>query len=450
MQDCYGQRGWKEFHQNRQSILSEFDKIAQQISSKPVKVAHGVGVEAYLRKWLSDFLPKKFGVTSGYIIPTLYDDKGALYHFDIIIYNCLEAPVLWTEGNADNSEQGKYRAIPARHVVAVYEVKSSLTKKNVKDALEKLGQTESFKDQLHRNYSCGVIFVDLKEDENNNEKIIKELHNGYKIHGFSGGMVLRYEGDDTSTGVISVFPDNAETEKKTCTKPLAKRIDDLNIYLTEDGNLRLAENGGGAVFVATSMGTWAVSKSYGVNWVGNGYRVYLNWSRSNFSRFCVDFLGTLDGVLYNDENKSSFGMIFDSIRTKKAPLQASGCKPGYPFITVSLFGGGANGEMVLVSREGDDWSIEFWVKVTNEGDAEAIVSDDLFKNSITVPPGKSALRDLRIMAKAKKKGVDFIKLLNEDSFEFSYRVVYKVPGHENELFSVERVVRIIGNNIEFV
>jgi hypothetical protein len=125
MDQCFGQPGWKEFHRNRKNILAEFDKIREQIENRPVKTAHGVGVEAYLRKWLAEFLPKKYSVTSGYIIPTLYNDAGVtLYHYDIIIYNVLEAPVLWTEGNEDNSEQGKYRAIPAEHVVAVYEVKA--------------------------------------------------------------------------------------------------------------------------------------------------------------------------------------------------------------------------------------------------------------------------------------------------------------------------------------
>ncbi|WP_027355112.1 DUF6602 domain-containing protein [Desulfosarcina sp. BuS5] len=69
MDNCYGQHGWKEFHRNRKDILSEFDKILEQTQNRPIQVAHGQGVEAYLRKWLTEFLPKKYGVTSGYIIP---------------------------------------------------------------------------------------------------------------------------------------------------------------------------------------------------------------------------------------------------------------------------------------------------------------------------------------------------------------------------------------------
>jgi hypothetical protein len=138
---CFGQQGWKEFHRNRKDILHEFDKILELTSNRPIRVAHGQGVEAYIRKWLAEFLPKKFSVTSGYIISALFDDlfgSAKIYHYDIIIYNHLEAPVLWTEGNQDNSEQGKFRAVPAKYVYAVYEVKSRLTKKNVVDAFNKL------------------------------------------------------------------------------------------------------------------------------------------------------------------------------------------------------------------------------------------------------------------------------------------------------------------------
>jgi hypothetical protein len=79
LKNCFGQQGWKEFHRNRKDILAEFDKILEQTANRPVRVAHGQGVEAYIRKWLAEFLPKKYGVTSGYIIPSLYDDKGILY-----------------------------------------------------------------------------------------------------------------------------------------------------------------------------------------------------------------------------------------------------------------------------------------------------------------------------------------------------------------------------------
>ena len=323
MDNCYGQHGWKEFHRNRKNILSEFDKILEQTVNRPIQVAHGQGVEAYIRKWLAEFLPKKYGLTSGYIIPNLYEDSGNIYHYDIIIYNQLDSPVLWTEENEDNSEQGKYRAIPAKHVVAIYEVKSRLTKKNVSDAFDKLNQTKHFSDQLHRFYSCGVIFIELKENDNNRESIIKELIKGKDIFGFVGGMVLRYEGDDTCTALINIFniEPKEEGENKHY-KPLAKPIDDLNIYLTEDGNLQLAEQGGGAKLIKTSKNNWSVSKQYCVIFNEGNKSVRLIWSRNNFSDFCINLVSALEGLPYNDKKRPSFGQMFDSIERKKTPLQS--------------------------------------------------------------------------------------------------------------------------------
>jgi hypothetical protein len=451
MQDCYGQHGWKEFHRNRKNILAEFDKIFEQTSNRPIQTAHGLGVEAYIRKWLSDFLPKKYGVTSGYIIPNLYEDSGKIYHFDIIIYNCLDAPVLWTEGNEDNSEQGKYRAIPAHHVVAVYEVKSRLSKKNVCDALSKLDQTKEFRDQLSTYYSCGAIFIDLKESENGSASIIKELHKGRDIFGFRGGMVLRYEGDDTITGLISMVKlDRSDSSTNIHHSPLAKRIDDLNFYQTEDGHLPLPERGTGLILVKTATNTWSVSKLYSIFYDEDGVSAHLSWSRSNFSRFCVNLLSALEGLSYNDENCPSFGMIFDSIRLQQAPLQPLEPRPEYPFLTVSLHSGGSNEEKLLINYEDNLVTIEYWVEVANEGYVNAIISDDMFETSFTLPGRKKALKRSEWAAKACDENRSFEDILNNEGLEIPYRLVYKAGQDGKELFAVERTIKILGSDIGFL
>jgi hypothetical protein len=51
-------------------------------------------------------------------------------HFDVIIYDRLESPVLL--GTADHSALGRSLAIPAEHVVAVIEIKSRFTTASVK------------------------------------------------------------------------------------------------------------------------------------------------------------------------------------------------------------------------------------------------------------------------------------------------------------------------------
>jgi hypothetical protein len=448
MKDCFGQHGWKEFHRNRKNILDEYQKLLELTENRPVQVAHGQGVEAYIRKWLSEFLPKKYGVTSGYIIPNLYSDSGAIYHFDIIIYNRLEAPILWTEGNEDNSEQGKYRAIPAKYVVSVYEVKSRLTKTNVVDALAKLGQIDGFKAQLPSNYSSGIIFIELKESENRSEAIVKALHQGKNIHGFTGGLILRYENDDSATGnIVLRHIDKEQSDGERHLSPLAKKIDDLNIFQKEDGNVTLAEKGGGAILVATSKDTWAVSKIYSVGYSHDGISVDLSWSRSNFSRFCVDLLSRLEGLAFNDKRRPSFGMVFDSLRQEKAPSQPAEPHPNYPFLSVRLHGGGPNGESHLLDFAGDDVSITFWVEVANEGFAEATLSDDRFQTSIALSAGKRAIKPVAVQACPKEGGPSVEELLDGKGLEIPYRLVYKAGPEGKELISLEKMILVKTANI---
>jgi hypothetical protein len=446
MENCFGQQGWKEFNRNRKDILSELDKILEQTENRPVQVAHGQGVEAYLRKWLAEFLPKKYGVTSGYIIPNLYDDSLPLYHFDIIIYNQFEAPILWTEGNLDQSEQGKYRAIPAKHVVAVYEVKSRLKKSNVTDALEKLNQTKAFTNQLNPLYSCGIIFIDLKETENNTDTIIKELIKGKDVFGFVGGIILRYEGDISAIGRIRFYNIKSEEQSKSShLKPIAKPIDSLNIYLTEDGNLEISEQGCGAKLVATSSSEWSVSKSYGTSYDEYLISVHVNWSRSNFSNFCIDLISTLEGFVIDDKNRPSFGQIFDNIEIKKAQLQGKYCEKGKPFLSLRLYEGSDRDKLIIKTD-----SITFIVSIENNGDKLAILSDDAFKTKCLLESRKTAIKEVTYQIQANKTGKTLIEMLEIESIEIPFRVVYYSNEKNKDFTSIETKIRIFKNQITMI
>lgn len=447
MNGCYGQFGWREFHRNRKDILAEFDRIAEQTLNRPVRTAHGTGVEAYLRKWLSDFLPKKFGVTSGYIIPNLYEDAGKLYHYDIIIYDALDSPVLWTEGNEDSSAQGRFRAIPAKHVVALYEVKARLTKGNVSDALEKLRQTSKFSDQLHKFYSCGVVFIELKGADTNKESILAELSSGKDVNGFTGGMVLRYEKDHSITGLIvrhQVEPTGLSDEKHHT--PLAKRIDEVDIYITEDGNLQLAEQGSGVRLVATSSNNWSVTKMYGVNYDDGDSSLHLNWSRSNFSEFCIDLVSRLEGLPFNDQRRPSFGQVFDSIARKSAKEQGEKPESGKPYLDVVLHPGGDEARMLEICLNSEPPTIQFWVQVENTGGCGVKVSDDGFNSSCELPAGKKAIRPVNLAVTANDAESDIRNQIHGEGFKFPYRLVYQ---HEEEFFFLEKTVKIKGEEICF-
>jgi hypothetical protein len=445
MKDSYGQHGWKEFHRNRKDILNEYDKLLDQTKNRPIQVAHGIAVEAYLRKWLAEFLPKKFGVTSGYIIPDLYTDSDKIYHYDIIIYNKLDSPILWIEGNEDNSEQGKHRAIPAKHILAVYEVKSRLNKKNVISSLEKLNQTYDFKEQLNHLYHCGLIFIDLKEIDNNNESIIKELFKGIKVHGFMGGMVLRYEVDNTCTGKINMHKldskdESSTNDKNIRLKPLAKPMDELNIYTNEEGGLTINEPMAGIKLVITSQNNWSFSKTYEIMYENENQSVHLSWSRSHFSDFCTQLLSSLEGLAIDDKNRPSFGQIFDTAERKKAPLQGTKKIKDKPFLKIKVYDGEEEDKLLKIKQEGKEGKISFWLVFENWGDCDVVFSDDSFKNKTTLLKGQYAMKERSYLAKINDKSKTLIDIINED-FRIPYRLVYYVKNSEDskkDFFAIEQ------------
>ena len=115
-------QGWRQILTPRKEMLDAFDKARDQAKSSEVETYHGKVAEAEFRKWLTGFLPKSFGVTSGYIISAGLCSQDKIPHFDVIIFDALQSPILWIENNPDSSDQGRSRAIPVEYVKAVLEV----------------------------------------------------------------------------------------------------------------------------------------------------------------------------------------------------------------------------------------------------------------------------------------------------------------------------------------
>ena len=84
--------GWKQFLTSRKEMLDAFDRAREKSKSHEVETYHGRVAEAEFRKWLTSFLPKKFGVSSGFIISPGLKDTEKAPHFDVIIYEQLESP----------------------------------------------------------------------------------------------------------------------------------------------------------------------------------------------------------------------------------------------------------------------------------------------------------------------------------------------------------------------
>jgi hypothetical protein len=212
-------QGWKQFISSKIRLINEFDIAYQQNASHKVRTSHGRVAESLLRRWLDDFFPKKYAVTSGYVISAGLPFSTKTPHYDVIIYDCLNSPVLWVEGNHDSSHQGRSRAIPAEYIKAIIEVKSVFNNKNVLESISHLQQLNSmlsgfddpdsiYKMHLPNDFFCGVVFYELKKKDQFNKGILNSLLEGhYKIkRGFSDCLVLRGENKSLeNTGFIGLM-----------------------------------------------------------------------------------------------------------------------------------------------------------------------------------------------------------------------------------------------------
>jgi hypothetical protein len=315
----YGMVGWQEFASNRTEILSKYDLAKAQESSRPTKTERGVTGEAAIRDWLSSFLPAKYRVTSGYIIPDLVQTpEYKLYHYDVIIFDALNAPVLWTDGNPDQSELGKRRAIPARYVHTVLEVKSNFSRESAIDSLSKLRQLNSISSHFPAQFSSSSVFIELSASTAPRGDVLKYLLPDPIVFGFRGGMILRCDLNAEMSGEISVFENDgsAGSAQNFPNLPLAKDIDQLDIYIGPNGQCVIAESAAGALFVPDGVSNWMITKLYGPTYCNNGLCVTISWSANGFSRFALNLLNWLEGRDHLD-NRYQFGQVFDHLERRE-------------------------------------------------------------------------------------------------------------------------------------
>jgi hypothetical protein len=315
----YGFFGWKEFRRNRGDLLAEFDRARAYNTSRPVRTEHGDAGEAVLRSWLSNFLPHRYAVTSGYVIPDIVVPEYKLYHFDVIIYDSVNSPVLWIDGDYDTSDQGRKRAIPAKHVRSVFEVKASLTRSSAAEAMVKLMQLNAFAKYLSNGFSCGTFFYELDASLIENQTILPAFIPPSMIVGYRGGVVLRCQLDDRMTGIIRLLPRPPKPEDaKDVPVPLARNLDLIGVHRDHKGDVIITEQGAGVTGFA-GPGGWHFSKCYGPTAWGQTHGVMLNWSHNGFAQFALDLLERLEGIPETNRRTYVFGQVFDKIRVAPSP-----------------------------------------------------------------------------------------------------------------------------------
>jgi hypothetical protein len=198
-------QGWTQFLTTRKGLLDAYDLAKDRAASHKVRVLHGRSGEAGVRKWLSEFLPQKFGVTSGYIVSAGLKHDVKTPHYDVIIYDVQNSPVLWTDINPDQAGQGLSRAISVEHVSCVLEVKSRFSPKTVGDAITHLKELlplmggiddpkERYKLHLPPAFTCGLFFFELKKEDEFKLAALDTAIKGMELRNFFGGLILRGDG----------------------------------------------------------------------------------------------------------------------------------------------------------------------------------------------------------------------------------------------------------------
>lgn len=209
----------------------------------------GENREHILREFLASHLPRKYGVTKGEIITKGGDHSHSA---DIIIYDAVNCPILYSE---------KTSIVPVEGVYGVIEVKSSLSKTEFLTAAR---QIESFKRLAPRELGVintreyvtvhrasrpfGIVIGfdladnSLKSLKSNWEDVNKEIHDVNFFVNFLcvlGKGLLRYEKVNLSLGEKTLLIDTDEfvdlvlTEKQ---KPNKAQTDEILLRVIEESS----------------------------------------------------------------------------------------------------------------------------------------------------------------------------------------------------------------------
>lgn len=274
-------QGWSQILTSRKEILDAYDRAREHARAEEVETLHGRVLEASVRAWLQDFLPKRYGVTSGFVASPGLSSDAKVPHFDVIIYDQLESPVLWVTKNLDNSEQGRSRAIPVEYVRFIIEIKSSFSASNIRHAINHLADLllllsgvdalgERYKLYLPPSFGCCLLFAELRKLGKNTLPGLGAMIQGSCIRGFYGGVILRSTGD--------VYPNTGLVQLMLSQTPI-KPFQGIDFAVSESEQ---------------------VSNSQYIGTV-------LNWFEANFARFAFDLVAVLQGKFDPTKVSSFYG-----------------------------------------------------------------------------------------------------------------------------------------------
>jgi hypothetical protein len=277
---------WKQFLVARSGILAAYDRALAHSRDQVVSTHHGVVGEAAVRDWLASFLPKRYGVAPGYVrtqgVPKPYQTG----HFDVIIYDQLEAPTLWIEENKDKSDSGRAKIIPAEFVKAVLEVKSAFNRRTVREAISKLEELqplmagfetgqERYPKYLPAFAVLAMVFIELRAADRDDFEALNLVRDVEFKRRFYGPVILRGEGlNPDFTALIHKYTSN---EPHSEVRPAAGLLGGFAMTATRESK-------------APNLGA------------------HMMWSDIFFSDFAFDLLALLNGTYRPGYASSFYGM----------------------------------------------------------------------------------------------------------------------------------------------
>jgi hypothetical protein len=201
-----GAQVWRQLEARKKQMLDQYDAAKSCGGARIVQTHHGLIAESQFRAWLLGFVPKRFGVTSGFIILQGQPDTTKVRHFDVIIYDQWASPVLWVENDPDRSDAGMSQAVPAEHVRAVFEVKAAFTSRSVEQAIQHIRDLDSLRWRsepmlqkagynrfLPPDFYAAIVYFELRPQERPKVALLSKFVSG-DINNRPDVLILRGDG----------------------------------------------------------------------------------------------------------------------------------------------------------------------------------------------------------------------------------------------------------------
>jgi hypothetical protein len=211
----------------------------------------------------------------------------------VIIYDQIEAPVLWIEENEDKSEHGRSRIIPGEYVGAIFEVKAAFNRASISDATKKLADLAPLTKQiddpssrylmyLPRNLVLGIVCFELRKSDASDESLLESIRDFTSDRHFYGTLILRGDGINSDGSAL--------VQQLVCEQPLSSGI------FTENGLLHQTA-------LSTSKEFDNIHKS-----------ALLMWADIQFERFAFDLLALLRGTYKSGFSSSFHGLDLSNLK----------------------------------------------------------------------------------------------------------------------------------------